>query len=167
MNHYKSLRELLLDVLNTLHHAEILASAVFLHSEEAASVHIVGMNVNNEKLQILELAFRVVVVAEQLLDQLRLCLLESDVVGIAAEDVLELALELVDIVVMLSSELELHLLVSGLASLLLLCTLVEILAQIIDDSVIVVTVLFPKLTQLFLIRFFHLHNSISNFESLL
>lgn len=45
---------------------------------------------------------------------------------------------------MLSPELELHLLVSCLTPLLLFCTLVEILTQIIDDPVIVVTVLLPK-----------------------
>lgn len=70
MNHYKSLRELLLDVLNTFHHAEILASAVLLHNEQTASVHIARMNINNKMLQILQLVLAVVVVAEQLLDQL-------------------------------------------------------------------------------------------------
>ena len=102
------------------------------------------MNVNNEMLQILELVFTVVVVTEQLSDQLWLNLFERDVVGIAAKDVFELAFQLVDIIVMLSPELELHLFVSGFSPLLLFCTLVEILTQIIDDSVVMMPVLLPK-----------------------
>lgn len=123
------------------------------------------MHVHHEVLQVLQLALRVVVVAQQFLDQLGLGLFERDVVGVAAEDVLEFALQLVDIVVVLASELEFDLFVLGCHSLLLLGALVEVFSKVFDDAVVMVTVLLPELVQLFLLGLGNLHDGLSHFQS--
>ena len=71
---------------------------------------------------------------------------EGDVVGVSAQDVLEQALKLVNIIIFLSSELEFDNLL-GLLSvhsslLLILLLAVEIFSQIVEDSIIMVPVFF-------------------------
>lgn len=136
---------LLLDVVDALDHAEVFPSAVFLYNKQTSGIHVAGVNIHNEVLQSLQFVLTIIVIAEQFLHQLRLCLLQRYIVWITAEDVLELTLELVDIVVGLASELKFYLLVSCLSSLLLLCPLVEVLPQAINDAVVVMSVLLPKL----------------------
>ena len=78
-----------------------------------------------------------------------LCLLEGDVVGIPAEDVLEFAFQLVYVLVVLACELELYLFVLDLRLPLFLGPFVEVLLEGFDYAVVVVAVLFPELTELF------------------
>ena len=71
---------------------------------------------------------------------------EGDVVGVSAQDVLEQALKLVNIIIFLSSELEFDNLL-GLLSvhsslLLILLLAVEVFSQIVEDSIIMVPVFF-------------------------
>lgn len=155
MNTYQSLRIFPLDVLNALYDAEVLAGSVLFHNKEAAGVHETWMDVDYEVLEAFDLGLSVVVVAQKFLDEVGFCFFQGDVVGVAAEDVLELALKLVDIIIMLASELEFHLLVLCLDSFLLFSTLVEILPQIIDDTTVVMSVLLPEDTQLVLISLSH------------
>lgn len=65
-------------------------------------------------LQILNLLFALIMIRQQLPNEFFFALLERNVVRISAQDVLEQTLELVDIVVFLSSEIESsHFLVLG------------------------------------------------------
>lgn len=155
MNTYQSLRIFPLDVLNALYDAEVLAGSVLFHDEEAAGVHETRMDVDYEVLEAFDLGLSVVVVAQKFLDEVGFSFFQGDVVGVAAEDVLELALKLVDIIIMLASELEFHLLVLCLDSFLLFSTLVEILPQVVDDTTVVMSVLLPEDTQLVLISLSH------------
>lgn len=124
------------------------------------------MHVHHEVLQPVELVLGVVVVAEQLPDLGTLGLLQRDVVRVSAEDILELALQLVDIVVMLACEFEFNLFILGLGSLLFLGSLVEVLPQVLDDTVVMMTVLLPELAELFGGGLVDLEHGVSNFESL-
>jgi len=60
------------------------------------------VDVHDEVLDLFELGLAVVVVGEQFADLGLFCLFEGDVVGVPAEDVFELALEFVDVFVVLS-----------------------------------------------------------------
>ena len=84
--------------------------------------------------------------AQQLFDKLFVLFFEGDVVGVSAQDVLEQALKLVNIIIFLSSELEFDNLL-GLLSvhsslLLILLLAVEVFSQIVEDSIIMVPVFF-------------------------
>jgi hypothetical protein len=105
------------------------------------------MHVNNKMLQAAQFGLPVVVVAQKLSYKLGLGLFQRHVIGITAKDVFELALELVDVVIGLSSELELNFFVLRLGPFLLFRTFVEIFTQVVDDSLEVMSVLLPKLTQ--------------------
>lgn len=167
MNTYQSLRIFPLDVLNALYDAEVLAGSVLLHDKEAAGVHETRMDVDYEVLEAFDLRLSVVVVAQKFLDEVGFSFFKGDVVGVAAENVLELALKFVDIIIMLSSELELDLLVLSLDSFLLFSALVEILSQVIDDTTVVMSVLLPEDAQLVLISLSHMQDCITDFEAVL
>lgn len=167
MNTYQSLRIFPLDVLNALYDAEVLAGSVLLHDKEAAGVHETRMDVDYEVLEAFDLRLSVVVVAQKFLDEVGFSFFQGDVVGVAAKDVLELALKFVDIIIMLSSELELDLLVLSLDSFLLFSALVEILSQVIDDTTVVMSVLLPEDAQLVLISLSHMQDCITDFEAVL
>lgn len=167
MNTYQSLRIFSLDVFNALYDAEVLAGSVLLHNKQAAGVHEARMDVDYEVLEAFDLSLSVVVVAQKFLDEVGFGFFQGDVVGVTAEDVLELALKFVDIIIMLSSELELHLLVLSLDSFLLFSTLVEILSQVVDDTTVVMSVLLPEDTQLVLISLSHMQDCITDFEAVL
>lgn len=156
-----------LDVFNTLNNAEILPASIFLNGKKTASIHVAGMNIHNKVFESFELGFSIIVVAQELSDKLGFGLFERNVVWVAAKDILEFAFKLVDIIVGLASELKFNFFVSSLSPLLLFCSFIEIFAQVIDDSVVVMTVFFPKLAQLFLISLGYLHNCISDLQALL
>lgn len=121
------------------------------------------MHIDYEVLEILQLGIGVIVVAQQFFYQLGLSLFERDVIGVAAEDILELALQLVDIVVVLASELEFDFFVLGCNSLLLLGALVEVFSKVFNDAVVVMPVLLPELVQLFLLGLDYIDNGFSDF----
>lgn len=56
---------------------------------------------------------------------------------------------------MFASKIELNLLVFDLVSFLLFSSFVEIFSEIFDDSIIVVSVLLPKLAELLWTRFYN------------
>lgn len=101
-------------------------------------------------LEVLQLLLALVVVGEQLLDQVGVLGSQGLVVGVATEDVLEEALDLVDVGVLLAPELELLDFLAANASCRLLfglLLLVVVFPQVVDDAVVVVAVLLPELVQ--------------------
>ena len=102
------------------------------------------MNINNEMFESFEFVLAIVVIAQELFNKFRLALFERNVVWVTAQNILEFTFQFVDIVIRLSTKLKLDFFVSCLGSLLLFGPFVEILAQIIDDSVVMVAVLLPK-----------------------
>jgi len=105
----------------------------------------------------------IVVVAKQFAYQIGLCFFQGDVIGIATKDVFKLTLEFIDIIILLSSKCEFHLFVLGYTPLLQFSAFVEILTEIVDDAVVVVSVLFPKLAELFLFSFFNIYDGVAHF----
>ena len=99
-------------------------------------------------LQILQLGLSIVVVTQQFLHLVVLCLFERHVVGIAAKNIFKFAFKFVNIVVSFAPKLEFHLLIPDLGFSLFFLSLVEILPQVFDDTVVVVSMLFPELAQL-------------------
>lgn len=167
MNTYQSLSIFPLDVLNALYNAEVLSASVLLHNKEAACVHVARMDVDHEVLEAFDLCLSVIVVAQEFLHKVGFGFFQGNVVGVAAKDVLELALELIDIIIVLSSELELNLLVLCLDSLLLFSALVEILSQVVDDPAVVMSVLLPEDAELVLVSLRNVQDRITNLESVL
>ena len=167
MNTYQSLRIFPLDVLDALYDAEVLSGSVLLHDEQAAGVHEARMDVDHEVLEAFDLGLSVVVVAKEFLDEVGFGFFQGDVVRVAAKDVLELALELVDVIIMLASELKFHLLVLRRDPFLLFSTLVEILSQVVDNAAVVMSVLLPEHAELILIGLRDMQDRITNFESIL
>lgn len=86
-------------------------------------------------------------VAQQLFHQVVLGLLEGRVVGVAAEDVLEEGLQLVDVGVHFAPEGEVVGAILGDVSFLLFLALVEVFPQVLDDPIEVVSVLLPELVE--------------------
>jgi hypothetical protein len=74
---------------------------------------------------------------------------QGDIVWISAKNVFELTLQLVYIIIMLASKIELNLLIFDFISFLLFSSFVEIFSEILDDTIKVVSVLLPKLAELF------------------
>lgn len=74
MNLYKSLRVFSFNVLNALDNTEIFSASVFFHSEQAAGIHIVWMDVNDEVLEVSQFCLAVVVIAQKLFYKLRFSL---------------------------------------------------------------------------------------------
>ena len=168
MNLYKSsLRVFSFDIVNAFNNAEVFPGSVFFHGKKAASIHVVGVDIDNKVLEVFQFCLTVIVIAQKLLYKLRLGFFKRDVIRVAAKNILELALQLVDIVVGLSSELEFHLFIPCLSSLIFLCPLVEIFAQVINDSVVVVAMLFPEMTELLLISLHNCKSSVSNLQTIL
>lgn len=166
MNLYKSLRIFSFDVLNTLDNTEILPSSIFFYGKKAASIHIVGVNVNNEVLEILQFGLTVIVIAQKFFHKLGFSFFERDVIRVAAKNVLELAFQLIDIVIRLSTEFKFNFFISCLGSFLLFSSFVEIFAQVVNDSIVMVPVFFPKLTELLLICLHNFKYSISDLEAI-
>ena len=95
----------------------------------------------------------------------KFCFFERDIVGIPAEDVFELAFKFVDIVIGFTSELELYLFVSNLSPFLFLGSLVEVLPQVLNDAVKVMSMFLPKLAELLRSRFINFKEGISDLKS--
>jgi hypothetical protein len=99
-------------------------------------------------LQVLNLLLSLVVVGKQLLHQLLFIFFQGNVVRVPAQDVLEQTLQLVDIFVSLSPEIECcDLLVLCDVLLFLLYLLLVTLLQVVDDCVVMVAVLLPEFAQ--------------------
>jgi len=106
-------------------------------------------------------------VAQQLLHQVGLSLLQRHVVRVSAKDVLELTLQLVYILIMFTPKLELHLFILYLSSFFLLRPLIEILAKVFNYPVVMMPMLLPVLTQLVGIGLGDLQHRFSHLESLI
>ena len=104
----------------------------------------------------------------QLAHHFAFLLLQGGVIRVSTQDVLELTLKLIDVIIVLTSEVKLHLL-SGLClvTLLFLEFLVKIFPQVLDDSIKMVTMLLPKRAHVILICFFDSQNSLSNLQAIL
>ena len=146
--HNRSIGVFLLNAIDAFHYAEILSAPVVFDCEEASCVHVFGVYVHYEVFHVFQLGLPVVVVGEQLPHLGLLGFFEGDVVGVPAQDVLELAFQLVYVLVVLACELELYFFVLYLGFPLFLGPLVEVLFQGFDDAIVVVAVLFPELAEL-------------------
>lgn len=107
------------------------------------------MHVHHEVLYVLCLGLSVVVVAQQFSHLSLFGLLQGDIVWVAAKNVLELTLQLVDIIVVLSCKVEFDFFILDDCSSFLFCLLVELLFQVVNDAIVMMAVLLPELTQLF------------------
>ena len=125
------------------------------------------MDVDNKVLQILELPLTVVVVSQQFPHQLGFGLFQRDVVGISAQNVFEFTLQLIDIVVVLPSKRKFNLFVLLDQFLLLFSPFVEILAQAVNDSIVMMPVLLPENTKLLFIGFDDIQVCVSDLEAIL
>lgn len=162
-----SLSVLFLNVVNTFDNAEILFSTVLLNSEQTSCIHVVRVHIDYEVLETLQFLLSVVMIAQQLLYLSCLGFFQGNIVRVAAKNVLELALQLIYVVVVLASEVEFDLLVLYLSSLFFFGSLVKVFSQILNDTVVVMAVLFPELTQLLRGALRDLKCGLSNFKSLL
>ena len=123
------------------------------------------MNVNDKMLKAFKFGLSVAVIAQQIFDLLLLSFLERDVVRVTAKNVFELTLELIDIVVVLSSEVELNFFILSLLSFFFFDSLVKIFLEVFDNAIVVVSMLFPELTQLLRRGSDNFEDSISNLQS--
>jgi hypothetical protein len=138
--------------VDALQDTEVLFAVILFDNVETPGVWVVWVHVHDEVVQIFQLFVGSVVVGEEFSHVLGLGFLEGDFVWVPADDVLEKGLELVDVVVLLSAELELlDFLVLHGVPLLLFDFPDSLLSQILDDSVIVATVLLPELIKLFIL----------------
>ena len=153
---------LFVNVVNTFDHTEVFSCTIVLHCEQASSIHVLRVNIHYKVLHILCLGLSVVVVTQKLSNLSLFCFLQWHIVRVATENVLELALQLVYIVIVLSCKIEFDFFVLDDCSLFLLRLFVELLLQVINDAIIVMTMLLPKLAQLFWWRFHDLEFSITD-----
>ena len=147
--HNQSIGVLPLNAIDAFHYTEILPVPVGFDCEEASGVHVFWVHVHYEVLYVFQLGLAVVVVGQQLSDLGLFGLLEGDVVGVPAEDVLELAFQFVYVLVVLACELELNLFVLYLGLPLFFGPLVEVLLQGVNDPVVVMPMFLPELAELF------------------
>jgi len=64
------------------------------------------MYINYKMLKIQQFCLSIVVITKKFLNKLTFSLFQRNVIGISAKNIFELALELIDIVIMLSSKIE-------------------------------------------------------------
>lgn len=135
-------------VVDAFDDAEVLASVVLSDDEQAARVHIGRVHIHHEVLEVLQLLLGPLVVRKQFLDEGSVFGGQWLVVRVAAEDVFEQTLDLVDVGVLLSSELKLlHFLTADASSTfpLSLLLFVVVFPEIVDYTVIMVAMFLPKL----------------------
>lgn len=117
-------------------------------------------------LQVFEFLLSPVVVGQQLFHQCCILGCQWLVVWIPAEDIFEQALDLVDVRIFLSSELKLfYFLAADSASTFLLSFLflVVLLSKIVNDAIVMMTMLLPKLIQLLSFCLLHFQSGFSYF----
>lgn len=58
--------ELLLETVNAFNYAEVLFRTVFPHCEQATGIHVLGVDIDHEMLETLQLGLSILVVGKQL-----------------------------------------------------------------------------------------------------
>ncbi len=164
---YSSNSIFLFNVLDALDHTEVLPATVILHHEQASSIHVLRVHIHHKMLQPLQLSLSIIMITQKLLDLIGFSFLKRNVVGISAKDIFELTLQFVNIVIVSASKLKLYFFVLGLSSLLFFGSFIEIFSQIVDDSVVMVSMFLPKFAELLGSTLANCQLSLSNLQSCL
>ena len=125
------------------------------------------MDIHHEVLQFFHFFCAFVVVRQQFSDQFFFTFFQWEVVGVSAKNVLKKALEFVDIVVSLPTEIEgFDFFVFGLVFLFFLDLFLVALFEVFNDGIVMVSVLLPEFAEC--ISFSLLNElAVSDFESFL
>ena len=161
---YKSSTEFIFDIVNAFHHTEVFTGSIISNCKETPCIWVGWVHIHDKMFQIFHLFLPSVMIAEQLLQKIGLFFFESYIVGISGQYVFEETLQFVDVIIFFITELKLdNLLCFFLGFSLVLQLFLELFPQVINNSIIVVPMLFPKFVEFLSLCFFNLQCNLADF----